>query len=138
MLWKILEKIFITKKFNQCKTSRILKIDVLQIPDKKYIGKLFSKYELLFLDQVNSSSDPSQILIEQFPIPRTSLPPSPYLSNFILANWNSSSTQSSLCYLSISLFCPTLFNYALPQVLDIPNLMPSQTIQIYYQATYRP
>ena len=86
MLWKILVKIFITKKFNQCKTSRILKIDVLEIPDKKYIGKFFSKYELLFLDQANSSSDPSQILIEQFPIPSTSLPPSPYLSNFILAN----------------------------------------------------
>ena len=47
------------------------------------------KYELHFLDQANSSSDPSQILILQFPIPRAFLPPSPSLSNFNLANWNS-------------------------------------------------
>ena len=43
---------------------------------------MFSKYELLFLDQANSSSDPSQILILQFPILRVSLPLSPSLSNF--------------------------------------------------------
>ena len=40
----------------------------------KNIGKLLSKYELFFLDQGNSSSDPSQILIQQYPIPRASLP----------------------------------------------------------------
>ena len=79
MLGKILEKVFITNKFPQCKTSRTLKIDVLKLPDNKNIGKLFSKYELLFLDQTNSSSDPSQILIQQFPMPRASLPPSPSL-----------------------------------------------------------
>ena len=33
MLQKILEKVFITKKFTQCKT-RTLKIDVFEIPDK--------------------------------------------------------------------------------------------------------
>ena len=37
----------------------------------KNIGKLLSKYELFFLDQGNSSSDPSQILIQQYPIPTT-------------------------------------------------------------------
>ena len=44
VLRKILEKIFITKKFIQCKTPCILKIDVLKIPDNKTIGKIFSKY----------------------------------------------------------------------------------------------
>ena len=29
------------------------------MPDNKNIGKLFSKYELLFLDQANSSSNAS-------------------------------------------------------------------------------
>ena len=50
---------------------------------------MFSKYELLSLDQANSSSDPSQILILEFPISRASLPTSPSLLNFDLANWNS-------------------------------------------------
>ena len=35
---------------------------------KYQIGKLFWKYELLLLDEGNSSSDPSQLLIQQFPI----------------------------------------------------------------------
>ena len=47
----------ITNKFTQCKASCTLKIDVFKIPDNKNIGKLFSKYELLFLDQTNSISD---------------------------------------------------------------------------------
>ena len=59
---KILEKVFITKKCTQC-TSHVLKIDVLELTDNKIIGKLFSKYKLLFPNQANSSSDPSQILI---------------------------------------------------------------------------
>ena len=63
MLQKILEKVFITKKFTQCKTSCSLKIDVFEIPDNKNIEKLFSKYELLPLDQAHSSYDASQILI---------------------------------------------------------------------------
>ena len=49
---------------------------------------MFSKFELFFLDQANSSSDPSQISILQFPIASASLPPSPSLSNFALATWN--------------------------------------------------
>ena len=77
VLWKILEKVFISKKYTQCKTSQTLKIDVLEIPDNESIGKLFSKCELLFLDQTNSSSNPSEILILWFPIPWASLPPSP-------------------------------------------------------------
>ena len=69
------------------------------MPYDKNIGKLFSKHELLFLDQANSSSDPSQVLIQKFPITRAPLPPSSSLSNFTnclanclqisLANWNS-------------------------------------------------
>ena len=62
-----------------------LKIDVLEIPDNKHIGKLVSKYKLLFLDQANSILEPSQILILQFPIPRDFL--FPYdLFNFALAS----------------------------------------------------
>ena len=47
--------VFITQKFTHYKTSRTLKPDVFKIPDNKNIGKLFSKYELLFLNQANSS-----------------------------------------------------------------------------------
>ena len=80
------QKVFITQKFTQCKASRTLRIDVFKIPDNKNIRKLFSKYKLLFLDEADSSQDPSQILILQFAIPRASLPPSPSLSNFTLTN----------------------------------------------------
>ena len=82
----MLEKVFITRKFIQCKPSRALKTDVFKIPDNKNIEKLFSKREQLFLDQDNSSWDPSQILILRFPMPRASLSPSASLSNFALAN----------------------------------------------------
>ena len=83
---KILEKVFITKNCTQCKTSHTLKTGVFVLSDNKKIGKLFSKYKLLFLDQANSSSKSSQILMQQYPIPRVSLPRSPSLSNFTLAN----------------------------------------------------
>ena len=63
---------------------------------------LFSKYERLFLDQANSNSDSSQILILQFPISRAFMPPWPSLPNFTLTIWNPSSTQSSSCSLSVS------------------------------------
>ena len=43
VLREILEKVFITNKFSQCKTSRSLKIDVFEVPDSKNVGKLFSK-----------------------------------------------------------------------------------------------
>ena len=69
---KILVKVFVTNKFTQCKTSRTLKVDVFEIADNKNIWKLFSKYELLLLDQTNSSSDPSQALTRRFHIPRAS------------------------------------------------------------------
>ena len=39
MLRKILEKVFINKKFTQCKTSRTLEVDAFKIPDNKNIGK---------------------------------------------------------------------------------------------------
>ena len=52
-------KVFITQKFTHYKTSRTLKFDVFKIPDNKIIGKLFLKYALVFLDQANSSSNPS-------------------------------------------------------------------------------
>ena len=43
-----------TRGFTQCKTLQTLKVDVLEIPDNKNIGELFSKYELIFLDQKTS------------------------------------------------------------------------------------
>ena len=43
-------------QFTQYKTFCTLKIDVFKIPDNKNIGILFTKYELRFLDQANSSS----------------------------------------------------------------------------------
>ena len=49
-------------------------MDVSEILDNKNIGKLFSKYELLFLDQVNSNSDPSQIFIQQLSKSSASFP----------------------------------------------------------------
>ena len=65
-----MENFCITKKCTRYILSSALKTDVFEIPDNKNIGKLFPKYELLFLDQAKSSSDPSEILILQFPIPR--------------------------------------------------------------------
>ena len=61
-----------------------------------------------------------------YPIPTASRLPLLYLSNFPLANKNSSSTQSSSSFLSFSLFFSTPF-YHTPQLLDIPNHMPSQS-----------
>ena len=77
----------------------------------KNIGALFSKYEMFFLDQANFSSNSFQIWQLQYPIPRASLPPLPFLSNFTLANWNPSTTQSSSCSSSVSLFCSSPFNH---------------------------
>ena len=79
-------------------------MDVFEIPDIKNIGKLFSKFELLYLDQANFSSDPSQILMLNLPISRAFLPPSPSLPNFTLAKGHLFSTESSLCSSSISIF----------------------------------
>ena len=47
------DNIFITQKFTHYKTSQTLKFDIFKIPDNKNIGKSFSKYELVFLDQAN-------------------------------------------------------------------------------------
>ena len=86
MLRKILE-VFITKNVTQCKASSTLKIDLIfsKILDNKNIGKLFLKYELIFLDQASSSSDLSQTLILRFLIPRVSLPLSSSLFKFYLS-----------------------------------------------------
>ena len=84
MLRKILQKVFISKEFTQCKTSLTLKLDVFEIPDNKNIGKLFSKYELLFLHKASSRSDPSQILILRFPILRASQNLSPSLKFYAI------------------------------------------------------
>ena len=130
---KIFEKIFITKRFTQWKALLTLKIDAIEIPHNKNIVKLFSKYVLLFLDQANSNSDLSQILILKFPKPTAFLSHSPFPSNFTLANWKPYSTQSS-CFSSVSLFFPNPCVHMPPQLFDRSNHMPSQTNQIYYRA----
>ena len=94
-----------------CETLYNLKTDVFELLDNKNIGALFSKYEMFFLDQANFSSNSFQIWQLQYPIPRASLPPLPFLSNFTLANWNPSTTQSSSCSSSVSLFCSSPFNH---------------------------
>ena len=76
----------ITKKCTQCKTPHTLKIDVFELLDNKTIGKLSSKNELFFPNNL------SQIPILQHPVPIFSLPPSPFLSNFALQNWNPKAT----------------------------------------------
>ena len=133
---KILDIAFVTRKCTQRKTLHNLKSDVFKLPNKKNIGKLFPKYVLFSLDQANFSSDPSQILILQHPIPGASLRPSPSLSNVPLANLNSSSTQSSSCSSSVSLIFPTTFDHT-PPSLNIPNHMLNQANQIYCQAVYK-
>ena len=50
VLWKLLKKVFITKKCTQCKTLLILKIDLFDLLDNKSIEKWFSKYETFFLN----------------------------------------------------------------------------------------
>ena len=86
----------------------------------------------------NSSSESSQILILQFPIPRASLPPSPSLSNPTLANWNPSSTQSSSYSSLVSLFCHTPFDHAPPKVLNIQNHMPQNGAKFLYKMVGAP
>ena len=88
VLGKMLEEVFINKKFTECKTSRTLKIDVFEIPDNKKYWKIVLKCGLLFLNRANFCSDPSQILMLQFSTPVALLPPLPSLSRFTLANWN--------------------------------------------------
>ena len=76
-------------------------------------------------------------MLLQYPDPTVSLRPLPSLSNLTLAKWNPSSTQSSSCSSSVSLFCPTSFNH-MPQLLDVQKHMPSQASQIYYQPIFKP
>ena len=109
---------------------------VFEIPHNKNIAKLFSKNELLFLGQADFCSGSSQILILKLHILRASLPSSLFLPNFTPANRNPSLTQHSSWFPSVSLFSLNPFDHMRSQVLDIPNYMPSQSNQIYYQAIY--
>ena len=96
-----------------------------------------SKYELPFLDQANSSFDPSEILMLQFPLPRPSLHLSPFQPSFTLANRDLYSTQSWSYSSTISLFCPSPFDHAPLQIFDTPNHMPCKANQTYHQVIYR-
>ena len=46
---KIFKKVFIIKKFTQCKTSRSLKLDVFEIPHNKNIGKFALLWKTVFV-----------------------------------------------------------------------------------------
>ena len=107
--------------FSQSKNSCTLKIYVFEIPDNKNIGYLFSKYKLLSLGQANSSFDLSQMLTLRFTIPRASLPPSPSFPHQFLPKPTKISFQHNPCHVLLSIFCPTSFPLAPPQVLDIPK-----------------
>ena len=73
MLQKVLEKVFIIKK---CKVSRSLKPDIFELPDNKYIGKLFSNNEMFLLDQAYFSSNTFKYCY--YNIPSLELPYSSY------------------------------------------------------------
>ena len=80
--------------YGKCKTSRILKIDVFEVPDKLKIMKNCSQNMNCLIQQANSSYDPSKILILQFPMPTDFLPPLPSLSNFNSSQLKPLLTQS--------------------------------------------
>ena len=118
MLRKILEKV------TKYKTSRTLQINVFEIPYNKNIWKLFSRYELLCLDQANCSSDLIQILITHFPTPRASPAPS---SSLIICKILPYPAETPLQHHPHYVFHRFLYFVHTPsQVLDKPNHIPSQ------------
>ena len=137
MIRKILEKVFITKKCTQRKTLHNLKTDIFELSDNTNIAKLFSSYQKQPPRGVHRKRCPEnmQKIYRRTPMPKCNFNkvalqhPSPSLSNFPLVNLNPSSTQHPLCSLSVSLFF-FLPHSTSPKVLDIPNHMPSQAIQI--------
>ena len=92
MLRKILEKVF--------KRRSSLLINLLNGKHHALHKLMYLKYRVIlenyfqnvnwfsFIKLVLISFGLSQIMILQFPIFRVSLPPSPFLPNFTLANWN--------------------------------------------------
>ena len=85
---------------------------------------MFSRYELLCLDQANSSSDLSQILIIHFPTPRASPAPS---SSLIICQILPYPAETLLQHNRHYVFHWFLyFVYTPSQVLDKPNHIPSQ------------
>ena len=123
----MLEKVFITKKFTQCKT-RTLKIDVFEIPDNKNIkknyfqnGNCFSWIKLI----------PVLIHLKYWYCnsPYLELP---YLPRYFcqIFSTRSSSTQSSSCCLSVSLFRPTPFDHVPPQAIPSQSSLISSYIRI--------
>ena len=110
--------VFITTKCIQRKTLPLLKTDVFKLLDDKNIGKLFSKYELLSLDQVNFISDPSQIVTLHYLSLELPCLPS-HLRQ--ISQWPPN-TILIIFFLSISLFFPSSFDHT-RQLFNIPNYM---------------
>ena len=96
-------------KFNQCETSRTLKIDLFEIPHNESIGQLFWLYKLLFRIKLILGSSYNSSWLKP-------------LYNIIL-----------IMFFIGFLFRPTSLSHTPPKVLDIPNHMPSKINQIYYQ-----
>ena len=135
MLRKILEKVLITKKFTQCKESRTLKIDAFEIPDKmKMLKNCFQNMNCFSWIKLIPALMHLKYWYYSSPYLELS---SPFLSNLTLVNWNPSLTKSSSRSPSLSLLCTTLLDHMSPQILDMPNRVPSQASQIYYPAVYR-
>ena len=85
---------------------------------------MFSRYELLCLDQANSSSDLSQILIIHFPTPRASPAPS---SSLIICQILPYPAETPLQHDPHYVFHRFLYFVHTPsQVLDKSNHIPSQ------------
>ena len=92
-------------------------MDLFELPDKKNIRKLISKYELFFLNQASSSSDQSQILIPQHPIPIYLPCVHDHLCLIFPEKTETSSTIVIMLFFGF-LSPPALFNHA-SEVLDI-------------------
>ena len=110
---------------------------MFELPDNKNIGKLVSKHDLFSLDQANFSSDPSQILILQYPHP-CNFPASLAISVKFCPGQLKSLFNAILImfFIGFPIFFSTPFDHML-QLLDIQNHMSTQANQIYYQAIYK-
>ena len=84
MLQKILEKVFVTKKFTQCKISCTLKINEFKIPDNKNTKKLFSRYKLLSWIKLISALIPLKYWYYNSPYLELSYLPHHFCDVFIL------------------------------------------------------
>ena len=75
VLQKMLEKVFVAKKFTQCKTSHTLCNIRFEIPENKNFGNCVQNVNCFSWIKLIPSSDPCHIVILQFPVLIASLSP---------------------------------------------------------------